>query len=290
MWVSITLDLHHGDLPEDITMACEWLQYHDIRATFFIPTGLLGDPALKVVLRSILSYGHEVASHSHLHSHTERRALIHGEQGTLSFLAESKARHEDFFGVPAVAFRSPCWGFLSEAALDMLEGLGYRVDSSATPQRLSLLGSDPYVMAWTFAPRTPYSIRPRLLEVPTSCFLVPAASHTFALLRRYSYWFLTLLVWEARHFPGRVLTLKFHVMDFNPTSQRRRKSRRLKLVDLVPLPQNGFGFRYLLLDSDPRRMHERMQAIMCLLEGAVYLTMRDVLQRYEPQSPLEAPS
>ena len=75
MKVAITLDLYHGDEPDDILLACEFLGEWGVPATLFIPSSLLETREYGAVLRRIPFCGHEVAGHTHLHDGHEMAAL-----------------------------------------------------------------------------------------------------------------------------------------------------------------------------------------------------------------------
>lgn len=144
--VAVTVDLHEGDTPGDITHAARWLAGAGVPATFFVPSALFAVPKYAERLRELPAHGHEVGSHTHKHDGPETDALMDGPRERLGFLGDSKRRFEDFYGSSPRSFRSPGWCVLGEAALDSLEELGYRVDSSATPQRLIPNRADPFAI------------------------------------------------------------------------------------------------------------------------------------------------
>jgi hypothetical protein len=217
-WSCVTVDLHAVDVPEDISVASEWLAAEGVAATFFIPSALLGEPRYASALRALPRLGHEVASHSHQHDGREVRALVTGRE--LGFLRESRDMHADFFQSAPVSFRSPHWSMLAPATIAELERLGYEVDSSATPQRVPLLSWHPFAPGWLLTPRRPHRLAGGLLEVPTSTLLVPAGGSTFLILRGATWGFLGLLEAEARWRRDRVLVVQVHAADLNPGSRR----------------------------------------------------------------------
>ena len=166
--VAVTVDLHQWDDSFDITFSAEWLARAGIRATYFVTSAMFLQERYAERLRELSIFGHEVGSHSHLHDPNEMNALVRGKKSHLGFLEDSKKIYEDFYGRSPHAFRSPCWCRLGSDALDELQRLGYTVDSSVTPQRLSFTGSYPYEGSWFFASRQMRYLRPGLLEIPTS--------------------------------------------------------------------------------------------------------------------------
>jgi len=264
--VAITIDLHESDSPSDITYAANWLAGVGIAATFFVPSAMFDYAKYAERLKDLHDYGHEVGSHTHNHDWTETQALIEGPRERLGFLRVSKSTFEDFYGRSPRSFRSPGWCVLGPAALDELETLGYTVDSSATPQRLSILSSLPYHGAYTLAPRRVRRIRPGLLEVPTSTLLVPAASPTFLIFRHMlSLAFVRMLLLEATALMGRVLTLQFHPEDFSPVAPACTSRSSLRLEDFWLRRYGGLTFKHKLKCNQRAQIVRTTRAIIDLV-------------------------
>jgi hypothetical protein len=280
MIVTVTFDLHRDDEPSDIGRCVAWLGERDIRATFLLPTSLLGDPAFRTELRAVGNPAVEFGSHSHLHSREEMVALRNGDRGALAFLEESRDRFEAFFGCAPRSFRSPCWCPVGTAAYERLIELGYQVDCSSAPQRLAWLSSFPTQHPWVLAPRRPHFIRGSLLEIPTSCWLVPAASSSFLSLRRAgSRAFLRLFRVESA-LRGRspfILNPMFHVGDCVPGGKREWKPP-YRLAGLLPRREGGFEFRHWFRETDRRKAFEITAAVLQSLAGSQFLTLSEAHQ------------
>jgi hypothetical protein len=279
---AITLDVHDVAEVDDLRAAHDALTARGFPATYFVPSGLLADARMRDTLRTIERDGGELGAHGHLHDMAEQRALATG-QGSLAFLERSTRTLEDLLGRSPRAFRSPCWCGLSDPAKDRLAELGYRIDSSATPQRLGLFSSSPFENPWIASPRAPYLVRPSLLEVPTSSFVIPFGSLSLALLRGPgASVFASALATEAR-LTDSVVVFQLHAGDFVPSSapQRPRKSWR----DLFPRRGHGFAARHWVLDLDGPRMLARVDAVLALLRHAHLepLTMSRLDERIRPQ-------
>ena len=156
MPIALTVDVHAEDRPADVSHAACWLYEHGIPATFFVPSALFEDAGFRPHVIRLPSLGFEVGSHGHDHDYVEIHALMRGAGAALDCLRRSHALYRETFGSAPISFRSPAWCPLGPNAIAALVELGYRVDSSATPQRLPIFSSTPYANTWLFARRAPY--------------------------------------------------------------------------------------------------------------------------------------
>jgi hypothetical protein len=278
--IAITVDVHAEDRSADIGRAAAWLGEHNMPATFFVPSALFEDARFRPHVIRLPSLGFEVASHGHDHDYVEIRALIRDGGTALDFLRRSRALYQDTFGRAPISFRSPAWCPLGSGAVAELVELGYRVDSSATPQRLPIFSSTPYANTWLFARRAPYELVPGLLEVPTSCLLLPAASPTWLTLRcRAASAFLRLLLWEARRRADRVLCVQFHVSDFVPDAAPPSPEETLGLRSFLLRRDGGLRFKVCLRERNPERIYATASAIIGTLRSeprAELVTLREL--------------
>ncbi len=266
--IALTVDIHAEDRPADVGRAASWLHRQGITATFFVPSALLEQPDFRPHVVALPALGFEIGSHGHQHDYTEIRALMRGRGSDLDFLRRSHTFYQDTFGHAPVSFRSPAWCPLGRAAIQALVDLGYRVDSSATPQRLPLFSSTPYANTWLFARRGLHELAPGLLEVPTSCLLLPAASPTFLTLRcRAASAFLRLLLWEARRWRDRVPCVQLHASDFVSDIPPPPPEETLGLRSFLPRRDGGLRFKVFLRERDPCRIIRITQAILTILRG-----------------------
>ena len=279
--IALTVDVHAEDRPADIRRAAAWLYEHGIPATFFVPSALFEDARFRPHVIRLPSLGFEVGSHGHQHDFIEIRALMRGGATDLDFLRLSHALYQEVLGDPPISFRSPAWCPLGPDAIAALVKLGYRVDSSATPQRLPIFSSTPYANTWLFARRTPYELAPGLLEVPTSCLLLPAASPTWLTLRRRaSLAFLRLLLWEARR-ADRVPCVQLHVSDFVPDAAPPAPEETLGPRSFLLQRDGGLRFKVFLRERNPRRVYaitqKIIEALRCQSDGR-FVRLRELVR------------
>ncbi len=277
----ISFDLHRSDSPRSIEACNENLAEAGIRASFFVTTKMIDSPGFREPLRALAAQGHELGTHCHEHDDAEMLALRSGDDHSLEFLETSALCFTDFFGFEPRIFRAPCWCRLSKRAVDHLVRLGYNVDSSSTPQRPGILSHFFLDNRHLLAPRTPHFIAPGLLEIPTSCFLVPLGWPTFCASReRGTALFLKLLVLEAALRDRMVVVPQFHASDFSLEGGAIRHDRR-RWRDLIPHGLGGVQARRWFRLSDRRRLARIASAVVDTLArgrlttfGAVYSELK----------------
>ena len=266
----ITLDVHeHPHLDAVLRAAGEFFAGEGVRVTYFVPSGfLIKRPGLSHILRELSALGHSIGCHGLNHTPDED---LRGLSPAAEFALLSKATRilEDALGRPVTSFRAPVFR-LSKHTLRLLAELGYQADLSVTPQRLSLLSSTPWCFQWLRAPRAPY--RPHrqspyrrgelgLLEIPTSCVLLPFAHATMTGIRSKGMSaMLEFLAWEGRHFK-RVLVLLLHPESLAGEDFFWR-GRKLRWSDFIPRRNGGLSLRYHFGDIPPEESRRLSREIL----------------------------
>jgi peptidoglycan/xylan/chitin deacetylase (PgdA/CDA1 family) len=273
--IAVTVDIHPNDEAVSIRRCHEFLSERNIPATFLISTSIFLKSEEREAIKYMSEGPHELGTHGHRHDLFETRALISGNNGQLEFLQSSKGIFEDFLGYSPFSFRSPAWCGLGPAAIEELARLGYRVDCSATPQRPGILSSYPLKNPWLLAARHPAWLREGLLEIPTSTFLLPLASPSFAMLRRNgSQLLLNLLMLEAKKSKDMVLVLSFDVHDFD--MYRVCGKATIKWRHLIPLASGGLQWRHWLRTYNPEEVYRNTVAIFERLEKTRFVRLSDI--------------
>lgn len=270
----VTLDVHeHPNLHSVLLTSAEYFSRGGQRVTYFVPAGFVaGDPGLPRVLRELRAHGHSVGCHGLNHTPAEDLRRLSPRQ-EFSLLSQATRMLEDALGGPVTSFRAPVFR-LSNRTLPILAELGYRADLSVTPQRLSLLSSSPWCFQWMRAPRAPYRPHRRspfkrgdvnLLEIPTSCLLLPFAHATMTGVRSKGMSAMTrALVWEALRFE-RVLVLLLHPESIAGEDFYWGR-RKLRWSDFIPRRNGGLGLRYHFGDIPPeqsQRLSKELAAGLC---------------------------
>lgn len=271
----LTFDLHGSDEPRAVEMCAEALERLGLTAVFFVPTTLTTNSQMGPALRSLAACGHEMGTHGHAHDWSEMDALRNGPRSSLRFLEQSTQRFSEYFGQAPRSFRAPCWCRLCDAAIDELERLGYRVDSSATPQRLGLLSSFPFENPYLFSPRSPHFLRRTLLEVPTTSFLIPLGAPTIETFPRLVLPFARALMLEASLWRSRILVAQLHVGAHDPKRREAAHSART-WRDLVPATPGGIRARHWLRTRDEATIAQIANGIISELSLGRVMTLQEI--------------
>ena len=176
-------------LEEGMPKLLELYQSHNIKSTFFF-TGYIAKRFPNVV-KMIIPYGHEVASHGKSHLKENGFDVMPFEKQK-RHLEESKKLLEDISGQEVFSFRAPASRVNDDTARALIEA-GYKIDSSISPQRFDFFMSFGGIkkLKWLFAPRLPYKTsndslfkkgNGPIVEVPVSALLLPFIGTTMRLL------------------------------------------------------------------------------------------------------------
>jgi len=281
--ITLTIDIHAMDRPEDIRYCNSWLKNKNIPATFLIPTALLDTPHLAPCLKELDNGLHEIGTHAHHHSDEEKYLLQKGSKDSLGFLVESHKRFIDFFGYPPKSFRSPTWCYVNQQAFEILHELGYQIDASATPQRLGIFSPYPKQNPWLKTKRQPFFIYKNLLEIPTSCLIFPLGSPSFHTFRKWgSSLFLKTFIWEAQILHNPVINLMLHADDFVPTGPSQPKSPK-RLSDLIPRTPGGILAKHWIRETDRYKISQITYGLINQLHGHSFNTLSSLYDKVCPK-------
>ena len=188
------------------------LSGHGAKATFFT-LGWIAERHPGIV-RSIVSQGHELASHGYAHQRAsdQDRAVFSDD------IVRAKALLEDIGGVEVRGYRAPSFSINQDNlwALDCIRDAGYRYSSSIYPVK-----HDHYGMP--DAPRFAYAAVPELLEVPPTTVELfnrnfPAGGGGWFRLLPYavSRW----LLQRVNRVDGEACMFYFHPWEIDPAQPR----------------------------------------------------------------------
>jgi hypothetical protein len=169
-------------LKVGMPLLLEAYEKFNVKATFYF-TGHIAKLYPDVV-KMILPYGHEVASHGLVHDADQAFDVLTLEQ-QIDHLKRSKEILENICQQEVISFRAPALR-VNQFTPQALAMTGFKTDSSVAPQRIDMFLSfgSKKKMKWLTAPRTPYFTKPddlskagngSIYEIPVSSFLLPYA-------------------------------------------------------------------------------------------------------------------
>ncbi|MBP6870623.1 MAG: polysaccharide deacetylase family protein [Bacteroidales bacterium] len=185
-------------LKEGMPLLLDLYARYGIKSTFFF-TGYIAEKFPDVV-KMILPYGHEVASHGYSHEVDQCFDVLSYPEQT-EHLRRSKDILETISGREIISFRAPAARVNRDTPAALI-GTGFKIDSSVAPQRFDMFLSFGGIkkLNWLTAPRLPYLTQENnlwkkgpgpVLEIPISALLMPYIGttlrifpHTTAGLRR----------------------------------------------------------------------------------------------------------
>ena len=172
-------------LKEGMPILLDIYSEFKIKSTFFF-TGYIAKLYPDVV-KMIIKYGHEVASHGKSHLPKNGFDLMPFEKQK-RHLEYTKKLLEDISGQEVISFRAPALRVNSHTARALIE-TGHKIDSSVASQRFDFFLSfgSRNKLKWLFAPRLPYRVdinnifrkgNSELVEVPLSALFFPYVGTT----------------------------------------------------------------------------------------------------------------
>ncbi len=173
---------------EGMPILLDIYEKYKIKTTFFFCIDIV--KLYPEVVKMVIPYGHEVASHGYSHEVNETFDSM-GYTKQLQHLILSKKILEDLSGQEVISFRAPALRINKFTPLALLEA-GYRIDSSVPSQRfdffLSFGAANKF--KWILSPRKPYRTDQNdltkkgtgaILEIPLSATLLPYMGTTLRL-------------------------------------------------------------------------------------------------------------
>ena len=216
-------------LKEGMPLLLDLYQKYNIQSTFFF-TGYIAKLYPDIV-KMILPYGHEVASHGLSHK-KENGFDVMPLKKQIAHLKESKKILEDISGHEVISFRAPALR-VSDNTVIALEEAGYKIDSSVASQRFDMFMSFGGLkkLKWLTAPRLPYRTSKKslfkkgnssIIEIPLSATLLPYVGTTMRIFPLISSFQRKILALESK-ITGKPVVFDIHPNEFIDESNEERK-------------------------------------------------------------------
>ncbi len=175
-------------LEEGMPILLDIYKKFNVKSTFYF----VGDMAKKFpqVVKMIVPYGHEVASHGWTHE-VDQAFDVLPFKTQVEHLTRSRKLLEDLSGQQVVSFRAPALRVNEHTPVALAEA-GYLTDSSVASQRFDMFLSFGGIkkLNWLTAPRLPYKTDPNNLfkkgngpiaEIPLTAMMLPFVGTTMRL-------------------------------------------------------------------------------------------------------------
>lgn len=123
-------------VEKNVDTYLEIFDRYNVKVTFFV-LGFIAENHSKLV-KKIYENGHEIASHGYAHQLVYKQT----EKEFYSDVKKSKELLEDIIGDKVIGYRAPSWSIIDKSlwALDILEDVGFRYNSSIFPTKNFLYG------------------------------------------------------------------------------------------------------------------------------------------------------
>jgi len=232
-------------LKEGMPLLLDLYEKYNIKSTFFF-TGYIAKLYPEVV-KMVVPYGHEVASHGMSHITANGFDVMPLEKQT-RHLKESKKILEDLSGQEVISFRAPALRVNENTTLALIES-GYKIDSSIASQRFDMFMSFGGIkkLNWLTAPRLPYRTSKEslfqkgdspIIEVPLSASLLPYVGTTMRMFPILTSLQRRILSFEAKQ-TGKPIVFDVHPNEFIDESNEKRVFERRSTNVVASLLQDS---------------------------------------------------
>lgn len=219
-------------LKEGMPILLDLYERYNVKSTFFF-TGYIAKLYPDIV-KMIVPYGHEVASHGMSHIKSNGFDVMPLEK-QIKHLKESKKILEDISGQEVISFRAPALR-VSQNTVQALEESEYQIDSSVASQRFDMFMSFGGLkkLNWLTAPRLPYRTSKQslfskgnssIIEVPLSASVLPYVGTTMRIFPSLTSAQRKLLSFEAKY-SGKPIVFDIHPNEFIDESNDERMFKK----------------------------------------------------------------
>ncbi len=273
-------------LEEGMPLLLELYAQFNIKSTFFF-TGYIAS-LYPGVVKMILPYGHEIASHGMSHIRKNGFDVMPFEKQK-KHLSESKKILEDLSGQEVVSFRAPALR-VNNLTVKALEETGYSVDSSVASQRFDMFMSFGGLkkLNWLTAPRLPYRASSKslfkkgnsaIVEVPLSATLLPYIGTTLRIFPTISILQRKLLAFESS-VRGKPIVFDVHPNEYIDESHEEREFQRRAKNRIAGFVQDTIRSRLKVKNLGLSGLELYKREIDCFKkDGFEFMTVKDYVQQ-----------
>lgn len=189
----------------------------DIKSTFFYTAKMAHASICKKLIRK----NHEIGCHALNHDNYEEFDKLSSKQ-SIKLIKKATRILKKKSGKKITSFRSARVKISSDT-LQVLQRLGYKLDSSVCSQRFDLISSNLINLGWLIAPRMPYFPNKNspykrgnlnVLEIPVSAIILPFISTTLRIFGLTLMKILFNILYLESKFTGKPIVYLIHPHEF----------------------------------------------------------------------------
>lgn len=222
-------------LNEGMPILLDLYEKYNVKSTFFFTWYIA--KKFPDLVKMILPYGHEVASHGKSHLVKNGFDVMPFEK-QVAHLKDSKILLEDLSGQEVISFRAPALRVNKITATALIE-TGFKIDSSVASQRFDFFFSVGGInkLKWLYSPRNVYSVatgnifrkgNSGLIEIPLSAIIFPYLGTTMRIFPKFSNLVREMIHFESSH-TRKPIVFDIHPNEFiDESSEKRTIDKRSK--------------------------------------------------------------
>lgn len=231
---------------EGMPILLDLYEKYNIKTTFFF-TGYIAKLFPEVV-KMIIPYGHEVASHGLSHRKEDGFDVMPLDKQIIH-LKESKNILEDISGKEVISFRAPALRVNGNTPIALNES-EFKIDSSISSQRFDMFMSFGGFnkLKWVTAPRLPYRTSTNslfrkgdgnIIEIPISSTIMPYIGTTLRVFPKITSFQRKLLAYESS-LTGKPIVFLTHPNEFIDESDEEREINKRSTNVIASFLQDSF--------------------------------------------------
>lgn len=215
-------------VEKNVDTYLEIFDKYDVKATFFV-LGFIAENHSKLV-KKIYKNGHEIASHGYAHQLVYKQT----EKEFFYDVKKSKELLEDIIGDRVIGYRAPSWSIIDKSlwALDILEDIGFKYNSSIFPTKNFLYGI-PYAPRFMHDCKIYNRSNNKILNIPPSTIsIIKKLNIPFSggfYFRALPYWFIKQCTCSINR-QSQPTIFYLHPREIDPTQPRLKLGAKESLI------------------------------------------------------------
>jgi len=265
---------------EGMPKLLELYKKYDIKTTFFFTGEII--ELFPEIVKLVIPYGHEVASHGYSHRPEEAFDLLSLEE-QCNQLKKSKSLLEKYSNEEVISFRAPALRVNKDTPKALCR-TGFLIDSSVASQRFDffLTFGMNNKLKWLFAPRLPYFTsetdltkkgNSKILEIPITALIFPYIGTTLRIFPKLTQLFRNFFIFESK-LSGKPINFLTHPNEFINENVSQNFTRRAKgFISYILADKIRYLLKQKNLGSFGLDLYEK-EIMVLIKNGFKFLTLK----------------